>query len=203
MLFYSKKEIFFWLIGFFVVNICMIIPILSLENISIAVWGILIGCDVFFSVFLLIMKYIFNKQDLKKYDEIVVKLQLMGVRITALQLMRIYDSGFGIDEKGQIVRIDRDGNALSLPSGHKIILNKKGFPIEIDEQGLPIREAKQKSFFYLVVIISIIILVTAIGGFVILCTYFPTVGLISLILFLLILLFVALYSTRRKTTKSS
>ena len=201
MIFKNKKEILFWLACFVGANVCILIPVLSLEDVPAAIWGIIIGCDVFFYTFIIVLKYILHRIDLKKYSEAIKALKKIGVNISALQLEKIAISGFGFDENGQLVKIDFDGSPMPLSPGHRIILDRKGYPIEIDEHGQPIKKPVQK-FFILTAFLSVVGTIAIIGGFVALCMFLPQVGVPLFILSLLTLLFGGLYLTRRETPDS-
>ncbi|GEM_PF-4343344 len=201
MIFKNKKEIFFWLACFVGANVCILIPVLSLEDVPAAIWGIIVGCDAFFYTFIIMLKYILHRKDLKKYSEAIKELKNIGVNITALQLERIVISGFGFNQNWQIVKIDFDGQPMQLSPGHRIIFNRKGYPIDIDEHGQPIKKPAQK-FFILTAFLSVVGTIVIIGGFVALCMFLPQVGVPLFILSLLTLFFGALYLTRRETPDS-
>ncbi len=201
MIFKSKKGMFFWLACFVVSNACILIPVLSLGDVPTAVWGIIIGCDAFFYTFVIMLKYFINRKDLKKYSKAIIELRKIGVNITALQLEKIVISGFAFDKNGQIVRIDLNGCVMPLSPGHRIILDRKGYPVEVDEHGQPIKEPAQKSL-NLIIFISVVGTIVVIGGFVVLCMFLPWVGVPLFILSLLTLLLGGLYKTRQETPDS-
>lgn len=201
MIFKSKLEMFFWLSCFVVANGCIMIPVLSIENIPAIVWGIIIGSDAFFYVFVITMKYFLNRKELKKYSQAIKELRKKGIIITALQLDKIYISGYWFDEKGQIVRIDRNGYVMPLSYGHRIILDRKGYPREFDKYGQMIKDPVQK-YLSLVIFMSVIGTIVVLGSFVALFMFLPRVGVPLFIIFMLTLLFGALYKTRGETPNS-
>jgi len=202
MVFNGKIDRIFWIGCFIASNACVLIAILCLDDIPASIWGIVIGLDVFFSVFVITLKYLINKKDLKKYHEAVLELRKISVFINELQLEHICMSGCVFDENGQLFRADRDGCPLPLPAGHQIILNKKGFPIELDEYGQEIKEPTSKHF-NLVVFMSVFVTLAVIGAFVVLCMFIPWVGVSLFIIFLLVIFFGVLYKTRNKCKKKS
>lgn len=201
MIFKSKNELFFWIACFATANVCILFPVLSLEYVTAAIWGIIIGSNAFFCSFVIMLKYLLNRKDLKKYSAAIQELRKLGIVITARQIDKIYSSGFGFDEKGQIVIIDLDGFSMPLSPGHRIILNSKGYPIEVDEYGQTIKAPAQKSF-NLTILMSVVGTIVVIGGFVALCMFLPLIGVTLFILFLLTLFFGVLYKTRRETPNS-
>ena len=200
MVFKSKIKMFFWIICAAAVTACIVVPAVSLD-IPAYVCEIAFGCEAFIFLFVIAFKFLINRRNLKNYSEAIINMRKIGVNITALQLEKIVMAGCCFNESGQIVRPDRDGYPMPLKPGHKIILNRKGYPIEIDEHGQPIIEPKQK-YSKLTVFISVVGTIAVIGGFVVLCMFLPWVGVPLFFLFLLTLLFGGLYITRRETPDS-
>lgn len=200
MIFKSRIEMFFWIFCAAATTACIDIPAVSFD-IPAYICGIAFGCEAFIFLFVIAFKFYLNQKDLKKYSEAIKELKKIGVNISALQLERIVISGFGFDEKGQLVKIDFYGQPMHLSPGHRIILNRKGYPIEIDEHGQPIKKPVQK-FFILTALLSVVGTIVIIGGFVALCMFLPWVGVPLFILSLLTLLFGALYLTQRETPDS-
>lgn len=197
MIFFNKREMFFWISCFLTVNIIFLIVALSIKDTSPLVWVIFISCDVFFTTLIVTLKYFINCKDLEKYSGAVEELEKNGIVISARQYEKIVMAGYGIDRNGQIVNYDRLGNPVALSPGHKIVLNHSGFPVEIDENGHEIKIPQSKGLNG-IIIGSVMVTILVLGGFSVLCIFYPYVGIPLFIIFVLIILFVGLHSTRNK-----